>query len=48
MVVVEATTDIAKPTWTSVSTNTLTDGTATFTDPDWAQYPARFYRVRGQ
>jgi hypothetical protein len=47
-VVVEASADIANPTWSPISTNTLSDGTATFSDPDWAKYPARFYRVRGE
>lgn len=45
-VVVEAATDVANPTWSPVSTNTLTDGWVDFTDPDWANYPSRFYRVR--
>ena len=48
VVVVEACTDLADPVWSPVSTHTLTGGTATFTDPDWAQNPARFYRVRGE
>ncbi len=45
-VLVEACTSADEPAWTAVSTNTLTAGTATFTDPDWVQYPGRFYRVR--
>lgn len=45
-VVVEAAADIANPTWSAVSTNTLTDGWFDFTDPNWAQYPTRLYRVR--
>ena len=47
-VVVEACTDLAQPVWSPVGTFPLTNGTATFTDSDWAQYPARFYRVRGE
>ena len=47
-VVVEAGGDIASPTWTPISTNTLMDGWVQFTDPDWKSQPARFYRVRGQ
>jgi hypothetical protein len=47
-VLVEACTNLAEPAWTPVSTHTLTSGTATFTDPDWAQSPARFYRARSE
>jgi hypothetical protein len=47
-VVIDACKDLAKPTWSPVSSITLIDGTATFTDPDWATHPARFYRVRGE
>ncbi len=47
-VVVEASADLASPTWSPVSTNTLTDGWVDFTDAEWAKYPARFYRVRGE
>jgi hypothetical protein len=47
-VLVEACTNLAEPAWMPVSTHTLTSGTATFTDPDWAQSPARFYRVRSE
>jgi len=46
VVVVEATTDIARPIWTPVSTNTLTGGTAYFSDADWVRHRDRFYRVR--
>jgi hypothetical protein len=45
-VVVEATTDLANPDWLAVSTNTLTSGSAYFTDPQWTNYPSRFYRLR--
>lgn len=45
-VVVSACDDVANPTWFSVSTNTLIDGSTYFTDPDWTNYAARFYRVR--
>jgi hypothetical protein len=43
VVVVEATTNLANPVWTAVATNTLTGGTAYFSDPYWTNYPARFY-----
>jgi len=45
-VVVEASADLGTPTWLAVGTNTLTGGSAYFSDPDWANYPARFYRLR--
>jgi hypothetical protein len=45
-VVVEACTNVSNPIWSPVATNTLTDGTSYFSDPDWTNYPARFYRLR--
>jgi hypothetical protein len=42
--VVEATTNLA--TWLPAMTNTLTGGWSYFSDPDWTNHPARFYRVR--
>jgi hypothetical protein len=48
IVVVEASTNIANPNWLQVSTNTLTDGWCHFSDPDWVNYPSRFYRIRSQ
>jgi len=47
-VVVEAATDVANPIWSPVQTNTLTSGSFYFSDPQWANYAARFYRVRSQ
>jgi hypothetical protein len=44
-VVVEATTNLADPVWTPVATNTLAGGWSYFSDPDWRNYPARFYRI---
>jgi len=46
VVVVEACTDLANPDWTPVGTNTLTGGSSYFSDPDWTNYPGRFYRLR--
>ena len=51
VIVVEAYTDFANPLWQPVQTNTLntfigTNGTSYFSDPQWANYPARFYRFR--
>jgi hypothetical protein len=47
-VVVEASTNLAHPVWSPVSTNTLTAaiGTNYFSDPHWTNYPSRFYRLR--
>jgi hypothetical protein len=46
-VVVEAATNLANPVWFPVSTNTLTGGTNYFSDPQWTNYPMRFYRAAG-
>jgi hypothetical protein len=43
---VETSTSLADPIWTPVGTNTLTSGSAYFSDPQWTNYPARFYRIR--
>jgi hypothetical protein len=45
-VVVEATTNLSNPAWTPVGTNTLTGGSSYFSDPEWTNHPARFYRLR--
>jgi len=45
-VVVEAASDLAQPVWVPVSTNTLSGGSSFFTDPEWTNYPGRFYRLR--
>lgn len=45
-VVVEACTNLANPSWQPVQTNSLNNGTSIFTDPQWTNYPARYYRVR--
>jgi hypothetical protein len=45
-VVVEASPDLSNPTWSTVSTNTLTDGSSRFTDPQSMNYLSRFYRLR--
>jgi hypothetical protein len=45
-VVVEACTNLANAAWQPLQTNTLTTGTASFSDPQWINYPARFYRLR--
>ena len=35
----------ADPAWSALGTNTLTSS-ADFSDPQWTNYPARFYRLR--
>ena len=44
-VVVEACTNL-DGVWTSLFTGTLTNGSIYFSDPQWTNYPGRFYRVR--
>lgn len=51
VIVVEANTNPASPAWIPVGTNTLntfvgTNGTSYFSDPQWTNYPSRFYRFR--
>jgi hypothetical protein len=45
-VVVEASTSLANPTWSPLATNTLTGSPLYFSDPQWTNYPTRFYRLR--
>jgi hypothetical protein len=45
-VVVEACTNLAQPAWLPASTNTLADGSAYFADPESANRPRRYYRLR--
>jgi len=45
-VVVETSTNLANPSWLPVQTNTLTMGVSYFTDTQWTNYAARFYRLR--
>jgi hypothetical protein len=44
-VVIEVCADLANPIWTPVTTNSLVNGTTQFSDPNWTNYPSRFYRV---
>jgi hypothetical protein len=51
VIVVEAATNLSNTVWSPVSTNTLntfvgTNGTSYFSDPQWTNYPAAFYRLR--
>lgn len=45
--VVQACTSLANPTWQPLQTNLLRagNGVGTFTDLQWSNYPARFYRI---
>jgi sugar lactone lactonase YvrE len=45
-VVVEASPSLTNPTWYPLGTNTLTSGSSYFSDPQWTNYPSRFYRIR--
>ena len=44
-IVVEASTDLASPVWTSLQTNTLANGSFDFSDPQWTNYAERYYRI---
>ena len=44
-IVVVACTNLSNPVWQPVQTNTLAGGTAYFSDPQWMNYPGRFYRL---
>ncbi len=46
IVVVEACTNLFNPVWQPVQTNTVTGGSSYFSDPQWTNYPSRFYRLR--
>jgi hypothetical protein len=46
VVVVEASSKLANPAWSPLATNTLTSGSSYFTDRQWTNYAARFYRLR--
>ena len=45
-VVVETCADLANPVWLPLRTNTLTGDSFYFSDPEWTNYPGRFYRLR--
>jgi hypothetical protein len=42
-VVVETCTNLANPVWTPLQTVTLTNGSVYFSDPQWTNYPTRYY-----
>ena len=47
-VVVDACTNLSNPVWLPVHTNTLFGGSSYFNDPQWLNFPFRFYRLRSQ
>ena len=46
VIVVEVCTNLINPTWSAVTTKTLTGGSSYFSDPQWTNRPAGFYRFR--
>jgi len=46
VIAVDACTNLSNPVWSPVGTNTLTGGSSYFSDPQWTNYPGRFYRLR--
>jgi len=46
VIVVDACTNLGNPLWTALKTNTLSSDSYYFSDPQWVNYPRRFYRVR--
>jgi hypothetical protein len=44
--VLETAANVTTGPWTSLQTGTLTNGSVSFTDPEWTNYPSRFYRIR--
>jgi hypothetical protein len=46
VVAVDACTNLANHTWSPLQTNTLSSDSLRFSDPDWANHPTRFYRLR--
>jgi len=45
-ITVEAYTNLATSGWIPLQTCTLTNGSIYFSDPQWTNHPARFYRIR--
>ena len=45
-IVVEACTNLGSGTWIPLQTVSLTNGSFSFSDPQWTNYPGRFYRLR--
>ncbi len=45
-IVVEGTADLASHVWVPLQSCTITNGSIYFGDPQWTNYPARYYRIR--
>jgi hypothetical protein len=45
VVVVEACTNLPNPIWSALQTNTLSNDSLYFSDPQWTNCPARLYRI---
>jgi hypothetical protein len=46
LIVVEACTNLANPVWFALQTNQFIGNPSYFSDPQWTNYPSRFYRIR--
>jgi BspA type Leucine rich repeat region (6 copies) len=44
-IVVEACTNLTQTSWAPLLTATVTNGEVYFSDPQWTNYPSRFYRI---
>jgi BspA type Leucine rich repeat region (6 copies) len=44
-IVVDATAHLASPVWTKLQAFTLTNGSCYFNDPQWTNFPSRYYRI---
>jgi hypothetical protein len=44
-IVVEACTNLANPVWTPLTTMSLTNGSVYFSDPNWTNFPVRYYGI---
>ena len=45
LITVEACTNLTNPAWQAIATNTIANGEAYFSDPQWTNYRERFYRL---
>jgi hypothetical protein len=45
-IVLEASTSLTSPVWTTMQSCALTNGSIYFGDPGWTNYPTRYYRIR--
>jgi hypothetical protein len=45
-IVVEASSRLSSASWTAVKNCTITNGLIYFSDPQWTNFPSRFYRIR--